>query len=57
MTQAQADAVSKNLEARITAKVDKVGPGPGRRHHRLDGDDAPPPSGTPAEPSSIDANA
>jgi hypothetical protein len=59
LTQAQADAISKNLEARITAKVDRVGPGPGpgRRHHRPDGDDAPPPSGTPAEPSSIDANA
>ena len=60
LTQAQADAISKDLEARISAKVDRVGPGPRMGHHGPkmgdpDGDDAP--SGTPAEPSSLDANA
>jgi hypothetical protein len=60
LTQAQADAISKDLEARIAKKVDRVGAGPRMGHHgpkmgAPDGDDAP--SGTPAEPSSLDANA
>jgi hypothetical protein len=54
LTQAQADEVSKTLTARITEKVDRVGPGPrGRRHH-----DGPPPVQAPqdgtAEPSSLE---
>ena len=65
LTQAQADKITAGLEARITKRVDEVGPGPRMgRHHGgpmmgdPDGDDAPPPpAGTPAEPSSIDANA
>ena len=60
LTQAQADEIKSTLKARITEKVDKVGPGPrmGHRHHHHFGPppaDAPPPSGTDAEPSSADA--
>lgn len=64
LTQAQADKVSAGLEARITKRVDQVGPGPrmGRHHDGPmgdpDGDGAPPPAaGTPAEPSSVAGNA
>ena len=62
LTQAQADKITANLQARITERVDHVGPGPrmGRPHGGPmmgdpDGGDAPPPpaSGTPAQPSSV----
>jgi hypothetical protein len=59
ISQAQADTIKSTLTARITEKVDKVGPGPRMGHHH-DGMMPPPedaPSGTPAEPSSVDANA
>ena len=59
LTQAQADTIKGTLTARITEKVDKVGPGPRRADHH-GGMMAPPdeaPSGTTAEPSSTGANA
>jgi hypothetical protein len=59
ITQAQADTIKSTLTARITEKVDKVGPGPRMGHHHP-GMMPPPedaPSGTTAEPSSTDANA
>ena len=60
LTQAQADRITANLKTRITERVDQVGPGPrmGRHHDGPmgdpdgDADDAPPPAGTPAQPSS-----
>ena len=65
LTQAQADEMKSGLRARITEKVDKVGPGPrghggpGRHHHHgpppgAPGDEAP--SGTTA-PSSTTSGA
>ena len=50
LTQAQADEMKSGLRARITEKVDKVGPGPrgpggfGRHHHH-----GPPPGNAPAD--------
>ena len=66
ITQAQADKISANLQARITKHVDEVGPGPRMGHHGPmmgdpDGDEGPPPpppNGAPAQPSTFNgANA
>ena len=59
LTQAQADKISADLEARITERVDHVGPGPRMGHPGgpmmgdPDGDEGPPPSNAPVQPSSI----
>lgn len=52
LTQAQADQISSGLEARITEKVDRVGPPRGHHHH-----DAPAPSGSSQAPSADPASA
>jgi hypothetical protein len=55
MTQARADEIKPTLKARITEKVDQVGPGPRGHHGPPPGEDAPDaPSGTDAEPSSAE---
>ena len=61
VTQAQADTIKGTFTARITALVDRVGPGPGMGRHRdgmmgPDGD-APPAGGTSTQPSSTGNNA
>jgi hypothetical protein len=56
LSQAQADTIKSTLTARITEKVDRVGPGPRGRHHHgpeSDDDQAPAdPSDTTVTPSS-----